>query len=255
MPIIRDHKDVEGYEREIMNRSAAAPLDGAVFYSGKSPATGGENRLRAKAYVAVQPEGRAACIEDTALGQYLDSQKIRPRPGEPSPFSNADADRVWATASKRYAAEASGRTTCFIDGARPEGAFRSAELPLLLHNSQVSHLNGIPNEDLRREYDRSPDRAFARLEESSRRLPASKDTRSHETRTASVENQPSTTDVGRSVPAESPAAAPHFSPPPESRSNSAPQPKGPTPGARLLSREAAGNPPSHHLRHDHGLSR
>ena len=163
MPRLQDHEDVAGYGKELMQRSAASPVDGAVCYSGYSPTAKTENRRLADAYVAAQPPGRAAVLDQTPLGHYLSSQKLYPWEDRNTPFSQGQADKIWRGASKRFAGEAFGNVTCFVDGARPEHTFRQVELPALLGNAQVNRLNGIPTGQLRSAYAQDPERTFREI--------------------------------------------------------------------------------------------
>lgn len=168
MPDDGHNPEVRAYDRDIMGYSATSPVDGAVFYSGMSPTSGEWNWRRAQAYVAAQPPRRAATIDHTPCGQNLVAKGLSLDARRPGPVSHAAAAKVWEGASKRFALEASGRVTCFVDGARAKGTFRRAEFPALLANSQVSHVNGISTPELRNE--KNAVRAFHRVEDVSRDL-------------------------------------------------------------------------------------
>ncbi|MBI2513314.1 MAG: hypothetical protein HYV96_15155 [Opitutae bacterium] len=170
----RDHRDRAGYEAEIMRRSAAAPVDGAVFYSGRGPLAHQDNRQIAREYCAAQPPGRAAVLEDTPLGRYLASQSLDPAIEASSPLTREDAASLYRSAAIRFAAEARGRATCFVDGARDQHVFRSSELPALLGNEGVSHVNDIPREKLLETHREHPGLAWRAIEDSARRLGTSR---------------------------------------------------------------------------------
>ena len=51
--------------------------------------------------------------------------------------------KIWAIASERFIAAASGNITAFADNADPRSTFRRIELPNLLKNEKISTVNGI----------------------------------------------------------------------------------------------------------------
>lgn len=174
MPAQRDHNTLRAYEQEVSARSVATPQDGAVFFSG-STKSGEDNRLRAEDFVKGQPAGKSMLIDQTPCGVYLTHQELyQPQinqptryPGERSPLTTDDADKVWDHASERFAKEASGHAVCFVDGARSDRSFRGKEFPALLANEKITDVNGISRSELQKD----PKTAFGRVEEKARELP------------------------------------------------------------------------------------
>ena len=50
--------------------------------------------------------------------------------------------KVWALASKRFIAAASGNVLAFVTGADPRSTFVSVELPHILQNENIKQING-----------------------------------------------------------------------------------------------------------------
>lgn len=160
---------ISDLRREVMSASVASPVDGAVFYSGTSRLKAW-NQDRALAYVRAQPPGRATVFDLTPSGQRLSAAPFKPTPELATSEAHAALYRIGMSASERFAKEASGRTTCFVDGAKSTGTFRKTELPALLANGNVTHVNGIPRDELKREFDLNRTQAFRRIEGRSREL-------------------------------------------------------------------------------------
>ena len=57
---------------------------------------------------------------------------------------NAEVDEIWRSASRLFAGVAKGHVICLINNPRESAIFSNDELPLLLENSRISSLNGIP---------------------------------------------------------------------------------------------------------------
>lgn len=107
----------------------------AVFYSGNE----GRNRWAAELKYA---NNGYSMIETTNGGSWLDKENLRDALGGPA------ADRVWDAASLKFAQTASGSVTCVITNAQLDRTFERVELPALLSNEKVTHINGIEKKEL-----------------------------------------------------------------------------------------------------------
>jgi len=114
----------------------SVPQDSAVFYSiSYLPTT--ENRDKAFAYVKNNPKARM--IEDTVCGKKLVVLGIGYREVG---LTQEEIAQIWSIASRRFIAGIKGKVTAFVNDADPRSVFRSVELPLLLQNDNVTHING-----------------------------------------------------------------------------------------------------------------
>lgn len=164
------NREVGRLEGEVASgaHSVASLPDGAVFYSDD----GDRNRVAAEDYVEhCHRSGKpATTLEATPCGKWLEGQKLYE--AATSPLSRSEADEVWATASAKYASEASGNCRCFIINAPAHRVFRRYEFARLLNNDRVTNLNNIPRETLKTIYDRDPNAGFSALEQADRALRA-----------------------------------------------------------------------------------
>lgn len=137
--------------------SVASPNDGAVFYSDDA----GKNRVAAEAHArrCSRAGKETTTLEATPCGKWLENENLYV-----SPLS-LFADDIWATASIKYAAEASGSCRCFVANAPSVRVFRKHELASLLNNDKVTDLNNIPRQVLKSIHDQSPDAAFSAVEQ------------------------------------------------------------------------------------------
>jgi hypothetical protein len=111
----------------------------AVFYSGDE----GANRRKAnEKYTA----NGFSTIETTEGGKWLERDSLY------STLNKTTADKVWDEAAKKYAQSASGVVTCVIEGTSPNSTFARVELPELLTNEKVTHINGIERKELQSLY-------------------------------------------------------------------------------------------------------
>ena len=124
----------------------------AVFYSGE----GNHNRV-----LAYAKKNGAVPIDRTPAGRKLDGiyKKARRHFGSELRGSTA-ADNVMNKASARYAQNARGHVKTFVCGARPNRTFRQVELPIIVKNSKIKSINGIPRRAFEKAYAKNADRAF-----------------------------------------------------------------------------------------------
>ena len=114
----------------------SVPEDSAVFYSiSYQPTT--ENRDKAFAYV--KSHQKAYMIEDTVCGKQLMELGIGYREVG---LSQEEVAHIWSIASKRFIAGVKGKVMAFVKNADARSVFRTVELPLLLQNNNVTHING-----------------------------------------------------------------------------------------------------------------
>ncbi len=97
----------------------------AVFYSGPG------NRARALGFAE---RTGATPIDLTPGGRYLSSLNLY------GTLPGAQADAIWARASRAYTARASGQIHLFIRGARPDRLFNTMERPLIEANPNIYKL-------------------------------------------------------------------------------------------------------------------
>lgn len=78
-------------------------------------------------------------LDDTVCGQKLISMGLETNKDNPE----AELMKIWAVASRRFIAAASGNITAFVDNADRRSTFVSVELPLILQNNKLKLINGI----------------------------------------------------------------------------------------------------------------
>lgn len=100
----------------------------AVFYSGRG------NDVLARQFAE---DNMRTTIEMTPGGKWLDDQNLY---GPSSPVTRAEADAIWAKASRRYAGEASGVAVGFVEGARPDRVWATVEWPTLQANPNITNV-------------------------------------------------------------------------------------------------------------------
>lgn len=139
--------------------NARPPLGGAVFYSDDS----GWNRKDAENYAQRRSALGAPTktLEQTAAGRWLEDQGLYELD---SPIGPRDANYLWQRTSKRYAENAVGDARCFVTDSPARSVFRSVELPALLHNPNITALNGVPKQKLADLYAQDSEAAFKLIE-------------------------------------------------------------------------------------------
>jgi uncharacterized Zn-binding protein involved in type VI secretion len=148
----RNRAEAERYGLELLRRHTSE-LGGTPL---------GQARDQAAQYALDQLRQRGpGTLEQTPLGRWLDEQRLF---DPDSPLSAAEAQEVWAEASRQYASQASGAVRAFVTGARERSVFRTVELPALVDNPAVTAINGIPREQLQQVYNKSPAAAFNLVE-------------------------------------------------------------------------------------------
>lgn len=117
---------IHSASEEAFTLDVSTGRDMAVFWSGRG------NRELAERYAL--HTGKVT-LEMTPGGRLLDSLMIFDKY-----LGNRDAIRPWEILSKRYAENASGQITAFVEGARPVGVFARIENPILLENRKISKI-------------------------------------------------------------------------------------------------------------------
>jgi hypothetical protein len=120
-------------------RGFATGQSEALFWSGLGRGNAGV--LRSQRY-ALENGGRT--LEMTGGGKYLDDLNLF---GPNSPISRAEAELVWAHASREFARGASGQIRAVTGSVRPNSIWRRIELPELMSNPRVwgiDELNLLP---------------------------------------------------------------------------------------------------------------
>lgn len=130
--------------------------DRAVFYSGGKEIrfkgeNHGENRKKAEDFCAKHPE--YTTLEKTPFGQYLENNKVELR----KVFGKEGVNKIWAATSERYAREASGKITAFVEEAKHDKIFRTHELKTLINNEKVTYINGVSRDELKNDLKKSYD--------------------------------------------------------------------------------------------------
>ena len=98
-----------------------------------------ENKDEAFAYIKGNPS--SVMIDQTSCGKALNDLF-----GDGADFDEQDKIKiaeVWAVASKRFIAQASGNITAFVKNADPRSVFRRIELPAIIKNAEIKTINGV----------------------------------------------------------------------------------------------------------------
>lgn len=98
-----------------------------------------ENKDAAFDYIKNNPS--SMMIDHTPCGKALNDLL-----GDGNDLDEQDKMKVadiWAVASKRFIAEASGNITAFVKNADPRSVFRSVELPAIMKNDKISTINWV----------------------------------------------------------------------------------------------------------------
>lgn len=118
------------------NESVETPPDSIVLYS-ISYLPERTNKEMAQAYL--QQHGECLTLDDTPCGKKLIALGLETGSGCP----DSEILKVWAIASRRFIAAASGNITAFVTGADKRSTFVSTELPHILQNPRLHLINGI----------------------------------------------------------------------------------------------------------------
>lgn len=136
-----DKKDLWQRAMQIArNADVSTACNCAVVYSVHFLPTD-ENKLKALAYIGANPQ--MMMIDHTDCGKKLISLQLEKY------FTDDEIAAIWAVASKRYIAAASGNITAFVDGADYRSVFITTELPEILRNPKIYTINGIQKEKFR----------------------------------------------------------------------------------------------------------
>lgn len=117
------------------NEDVSTPPDSVVLYSISYLPTR-ENKDMALAYLQNHPECQT--LDNTDCGKKLIALGLETGSGCP----DTEILKVWALASARFIAAASGNVTAFVKNADPRSTFVSIELPHILQNDKIQLING-----------------------------------------------------------------------------------------------------------------
>lgn len=113
----------------------STPPNSVVLYSISYLPTR-KNKDAAMAYLDEHKE--CYTLDDTPCGKKLIALGLETGSGCP----DSEILKVWALASKRFIAAASGNVLAFVTGADPRSTFVSVELPHILQNENIKQING-----------------------------------------------------------------------------------------------------------------
>jgi hypothetical protein len=131
----------------------------AIFHSGWFDKANNihANRLEAEQFCDEYGNFRnATTLERLPGGKILEEAKVRAR------FGVDEANIIWGKASETYAASASGAVFTFHHNHNPQGNYVRDELPTLLENDKVTHINYVPISELREIWNQNDDKQLAR---------------------------------------------------------------------------------------------
>ncbi len=117
------------------NEDVSTPQDKVVLYSISYLPTR-QNKDNALEFLKNNPDFYT--LDDTPCGKKLISLGLET--GNDCP--NSELLKVWAIASERFIAAASGNVTAFVENADPKSTFVSVELPHILQNDKIKLING-----------------------------------------------------------------------------------------------------------------
>ncbi|WP_157559300.1 hypothetical protein [Hydrogenophaga crassostreae] len=157
-----------------------------LLYSGNTGNVAGNWQLAES--IGQHSGGKVVTIGETAVGSlqnHADFQKaLLDAIGEDSPrlYRELDAgiaadgrkvESIWDRASRRLAQGATGDVRTLTSLAEDHKVFASTELPAILDNPKVTHLNGVPIDSYRQIYAETPGGMNAKLSEVNQSVQAS----------------------------------------------------------------------------------
>ncbi|WP_375487947.1 hypothetical protein [uncultured Jatrophihabitans sp.] len=116
-----------------------SPKDGAVFWSGRDA-----DKVSMRNYAERSTDNgvTSTTLEQTPGGKYFDDLDLY---GENSGLvSDSQRGKIWGRLSQRYGENASGDVTAYVHDARPDGFWKTEEVPALRGNRDVT---GITERD------------------------------------------------------------------------------------------------------------
>ncbi|MEV6306284.1 hypothetical protein AB0M02_43220 [Actinoplanes sp. NPDC051861] len=122
--------------REVERADVNSPLNGAHFYSGRSP-EGVPMRL----YAEKNADGvDSVTLEQTPGGRTFDDMRLF---ADNSPVRATHARDIWGRLSERYAENAAGEVTAWTHNPRADGIWNAIERRALDNNQSVTSLTEI----------------------------------------------------------------------------------------------------------------
>jgi len=118
------------------NEDVSTPENSVVLYSISYQPTD-KNKRDALRFLA-ENKGHYT-LDDTVCGKKLINLGLETGNDNPDP----ELLKIWALASRRFIAAASGNITAFVENADKRSTFVAVELPLILQNNKITLINGI----------------------------------------------------------------------------------------------------------------
>lgn len=138
-----------------------AGTNGVLLYSGNLGDAGSIHSAAVASAIAEASQrggGNLAVIDNTSIASILNDSgfqsAVEDAVGGSDTARRAQIDGFWDSASQTLAANANGPVTAIAPNAALDRIFVTTELPELLDNPNVTHINGIPRETLAAEVDR-----------------------------------------------------------------------------------------------------
>ncbi|GAA6140868.1 hypothetical protein [Hydrogenophaga sp. 5NK40-0174] len=174
---------LDGLSTRVPDQAADAVT---LLYSGNAGNVQGNWQLAES--IGTDSHGRVVTIGNTDIGllqnddRFTSALKGTIGSGHPELFAELNAgvrpdgskvESIWDRASRRLAEGATGDVRTLTSLAEDHKVFASVELPALLKNPNVTHINGVPLEAYQRIYASTPGDVSAKLSEVNKAVQAS----------------------------------------------------------------------------------
>ncbi|MBP5214949.1 MAG: hypothetical protein J6039_00110 [Alphaproteobacteria bacterium] len=132
--------------REIAETADVSSAPNSVVLYSTSYQPTDVNKREALQYMA-EHKG-CSWLDNTECGQKLIALNLA------TDYKNPEGElmKIWARASERFIAQASGNITAFVAGADPRSTFVTVELPTLLKNDKIVTVNGTDKYEFARHF-------------------------------------------------------------------------------------------------------